>query len=383
MEIRIDVDFSRPSIADHSLAYPELFTMGRTQRTRTRSKSYDRFYYRTTGSNAGVIYPEGSTSGVVEHQVDWLSSPFTFNSCVHRKLQVPGRYDYHVTNDKWRIVTSPMSERWPSVVGLADNAISTALAKATFNATELRFQKNNKFNLLVALFELDETIASILNPRALANYGGYTWGILPMISDLKSIFNTVRDLNGGISNALSDRRIVIKRAIFAKSVNKYLGNHDYVEGDLRLSGYVHTDFPDDNNLIALQILLDEIGLHPDINTLWDALPLSFLIDYWLPVGDLIDRIHPQGWFKPTVTFTGGWTAKVTVSVASGPYPSSPASGGQKSSSPATYSYFKRGTVSARNLDLETPLEWEAPEAKELFNTAYLLPSASAKIAKLL
>lgn len=36
-------------------------------------------------------------------------------------------------------------------------------------------------------------------------------------------------------------------------------------------------------------VLDGLGIYPDLSTLWNALPFTFLIDYVLPVGDIVER----------------------------------------------------------------------------------------------
>jgi hypothetical protein len=57
---------------------------------------------------------------------------------------------------------------------------------------------------------------------------------------------------------------------------------------------------------------DFLGFHPSPKLIWDLVPLSFAVDWVLPIGDMIDRISPQqGWVK-AVSFTGWKMITATV-----------------------------------------------------------------------
>jgi hypothetical protein len=51
--------------------------------------------------------------------------------------------------------------------------------------------------------------------------------------------------------------------------------------------------------------LDRIGLRFDIGVVWDLIPLSFVIDYLAPIGDLLGTMSNGGWVR-CVEFEG-WT----------------------------------------------------------------------------
>lgn len=232
----------------------------------------------------------------------------------------------------------------------------------------LDFQENNDFEIIPFLVDLDDTIAMFsLKFLKSISYGGFTWGIRPFMSDVKSLMNTVGDLQDGI----------------IKSVEKYAGKRVHrriplefemsgIHSRLQCSGYITlTGYPDMNSAVpsnsrdAFLAFLDEIGLHLDLKTVWDVIPMSFALDYLFPVGDILESIHPRGWYCPTISFTGGYSINLNVDVWTTGYW---AGYGGKAK------LYYRSPESA-NLTLTTrpPVvpEWKWPGITETFNLWYL------------
>jgi hypothetical protein len=180
----------------------------------------------------------------------------------------------------------------------------------------LDFQDDNDFELITFLADLDSTIAlfvsnlvkDLTNFKALKkrfSFGAVQWGVLPFISDLKSLYGTLDALiNGKIEkelSALNNGKVISRRMdVFSESSvgSRFIGKA-VIRGRVTLDG----GFPSWEDFLL--IMLDELGFHPDLRTAWDIIPLSFVVDYVLPVGDFLESIHPRGWYKPTFTVVDG------------------------------------------------------------------------------
>lgn len=256
---------------------------------------------------------------------------------------------------------------------------------------KMEFQKNNSFELLSFLGEIDDTLAmfsakflkSLTRRRIVGNkvkvsgvsgsaYGAYTWGVVPLLNDLQGLLRSAQDIfGGGLAKSLEDAK---DSAVIAP-VNKEVDYYDWggsrvkgrVFGTLRLTGGFH--LPDLAPLDYLMILLDELGVHPDLKTAWDLTPMSFVADYFLPIGDLLDQLHPRGWFKPVITYDGKISAKLTtVNYVTSTYDSNSVI------AEVVGSYYYRGNIAYDFIPQPSkPLKfnWKAPSMRELFNTAYV------------
>jgi len=204
------------------------------------------------------------------------------------------------------------------------------------------------------------------------SYGSVTWGIMPFISDLKSLAGSLDAINGKIAS--SYEKLIGKRITrrfnwshsFPSPWNSGALRYD-VSGRTVISGYLTGDnvYPDTISK-ALAVFLDEIGLNIDARTVWDVIPLSFMVDYFIPIGDLLESFHPRGWFKPQFSFSGG--VSVTADIQGNWI------GGGTSGSPAKYTLYKRDYLPFHIFGTRPPVlpEFTAPSFRELFNTAYLL-----------
>jgi hypothetical protein len=233
---------------------------------------------------------------------------------------------------------------------------------------QLEFQKNNNFELIPSIFDLDGAIAKFAREGVVdISYGQANWGLLPFISDIRSLQDTLQDLSGRIAEELNEVRAVEKTVpinVIQFTETATFQERFSVQGSVRLHGHTQVggDFtPTD----ALAVLADEIGFHPDLKTVWDVIPLSFVADYFFPVGDYLESIHPRGWYNPEIFFSGFITYKLKWHANA---PSMPGLTGPP----------YRGSVYARGATGELPAKhrpelpsWECPSPRELFNTAYL------------
>ena len=237
----------------------------------------------------------------------------------------------------------------------------------------LSFQENNDFNLFNLLFELDDVI-NIFSKRFWSDlsYGSVNWGLLPFYTDLKSLVNSYGDIKDGIINSdLSNNRDRSFAKRHAYSTSGYYNTNTFYsyEGSVIVNGRFSMQLPDlSSSELSLRIFADELGVHPDISTLWDILPFSFILDYYLPIGQLIDSIHPQGWFVPKWNFTGTVTLMGDLSYSYGVNPS-------LGRGPlATDKVYVRKISQTINNLVYTPPQlslWKSPSLRQVFNTAYV------------
>lgn len=226
----------------------------------------------------------------------------------------------------------------------------------------LDFQKNNSFEIIPFLFDWDSTLKLFAEKLT---YGGITWGVMPLISDIQSVFNTLSDIQHGLIDSFNkiSHKTYTQRCPFS-----YTGTNGYfnyaVDGILTLKGRIGGEiFPADPGEAYL-VFLDEIGFNPDLKTLWDIFPLSFVVDYFIPVGDILESTHPRGWFNPTLIFDGTYSIKATIDMVG--------NGTTHKGYGGTYSYYKRD-FSIRTLPTRPMVcpKFEAPSIVEAFNVAYL------------
>jgi hypothetical protein len=250
------------------------------------------------------------------------------------------------------------------------------------------------FEIIPFIADLDSTISSWVNrfllgkPRdfkqlakntgSAYSYGAWEWDILPFIADLKNLFTSLRDIMSSGAGYAQCMPINRKRVISFYQPHDTAPSNTY--GDYYLSqvigyatyrGAFYYTPPDMSDLFQKAFfLLDEIGFHPDLKTAWDIVPLSFVVDYFLPLGDILESIHPRGWRGNRFRWDGFTTYKLDVTTAFSYRPS----GSQLSVyAPTTCRYYSR-TWNSDFLPPTKPVVWSAPSLRQLFNTNYLLSS---------
>lgn len=208
------------------------------------------------------------------------------------------------------------------------------------------------------------------------SYGSVNWGVLPLISDLKGLYASASDVffqhDALIKEFEKGSHNISYHWEWQRSYPRAspMKSYDvFFKGTVRLSGRrVVTPPPVDDFLGFLYFMLDELGVHPDLKTVWDIVPLSFVADYFLPIGDSLEAIHPRGWYHPTAYFSGGLTISgetVTLNIPLSEY----RPGGVR----ARHNVYRRVYGVNNILPTRPPMkiQWQSPNARELFNTAYL------------
>lgn len=229
----------------------------------------------------------------------------------------------------------------------------------------LDFQEDNSFDLIPFLTDWDDTIAMFSKKFIKElSYGSITWGVLPFLSDLKSL--------KGSLEAINDKILTSYQKILGKPVTRRFNiDQSWDDGIFRykskttvsLKGFIDGQILPDTPVSALQVLLDEIGANLDLKVAWDIIPFSFVADYFLPIGDCLESLHPRGWFNPTFTVTGGVSVKMEIEQVA-------YADGRSGVFEYTYFYRSPGVFNVGSRPTVQP-KFEAPSLKGLFNTAYL------------
>lgn len=276
------------------------------------------------------------------------------------------------------------TNRWHlfDAVTYADDAL-VASAKSAFDSKVVTSDTGpNEFELLPFLYELDDTMAMFslkylrdiilggTGSRRGLTYGQVTWGIIPFISDAKALCQSVKDIlrrAGSYTRSVNKTRSFVVPGPTVPISGQLTFDREVSLITRRLNGTITTRVPHMEPLDRALYLLDEAGVHPDLKTVWDVIPLSFVVDYFVPIGDILESFHPRGWARHLVTFDGHISSKEKHIYAANFVSSNGNFGGNT----AIFSYYERQPVQNYSPQLVSAVEWKAPSPKEIFNTAYL------------
>lgn len=255
--------------------------------------------------------------------------------------------------------------------GITENIVDVDfLAAINFARPSLNWDKlptSSKFGLIQLLAELDESILIFGRKfwRSLT-YGSFTWGVLPFVSEinqiLKSVVRLATDTDG--KHPYEDS-IILDASGQATALGKQ--NWELI-GTARLSGSVKFDITD------VRSLLDFVGFQPSLSTAWDLIPLSFLVDYLIPVGSVLDRFSNKGWVT-SLYFEGWQTLKYTVRYGCSrkEHGMNPNYHVDNTGFNHVKTYFERNFIKEQVVvdQQDGPAVFEFPSFTELFNLLYV------------
>jgi len=115
------------------------------------------------------------------------------------------------------------------------------------------------------------------------NYLTVQYGILPTISDLKDIVA-----------AFSRMKPYVDRNGFSTYSARAYKEKDFLEAKLSVEQHVKVAIDNcDSELATLVNRLSDLGFDPTFENLWDLVPYSFVIDWFIDVGGFLERIDTQ------------------------------------------------------------------------------------------
>jgi len=239
-------------------------------------------------------------------------------------------------------------------------------------------------NIIVLLAEMDEILATLTwKFWKHLSYGAITWGIVPLISEiesgLKAINNIAKSIDGTHYEATTytvdeiDTGVGDTALDFPGCVQPFCSYAKFTRSvKYHASGTAHYQE------LGLESMLDRLGFHPDLATLWELVPFSFVVDYIFPIGKFLEGLRRGGWVK-AVYFDGWISAKVNTSgyvyqASHTPFRSTPHHIPFEYN--AYYRYRKSTVLVAPEAELPS---FELPTFEEIFNVAYLANKRLRKI----
>lgn len=116
-----------------------------------------------------------------------------------------------------------------------------------------------------------------------SNYLGLEYGILPTVGDLKSIFEAFKQTK------YMDRAGYRRVSAYAIRTSSYelLGELVPIQHTRRLHLAVNEN---DTGLDSLTEKVRSLGVFPSLNNIWDLVPYSFVLDWFVDVGSVLERI---------------------------------------------------------------------------------------------
>lgn len=155
----------------------------------------------------------------------------------------------------------------------------------------------NTINAIAFIKDLKDVKSLIPKLRGLSkvsthasNYLGVEYGILPTIDDLKSIWASFStpyffDRNGFQRASAYDT---------AAAMSDTTIDGSRVETVVNLTRRVHLAVnTNDTGLDALVERMRKIGIFPSLTNLWDLIPYSFVLDWFVDVGAVLERIDTR------------------------------------------------------------------------------------------
>lgn len=264
-----------------------------------------------------IVTPE-PTKYIVQHGLFRAFSEYVFNS--HRILISPNmkiessRVEYDGGIENAPNVSSLIHYAWENLPRPNEGVLSDCCQIAA-NKT-----RNLSMNWLTQLYELltlkkgvssyIDNVLSLGNSRDIADlYLSSKYGIKMTYSDLKDIAEAVLNPNltdhvsGRVENTITDN--------FRVEPWTWKG-YERVSFDYSpyITKYGTPAFVSRNNLI------------PDLTDLWDMVPYSFLVDWFLPIGDIIqnidDSIYMDSLRVYNIWYTRKYRTSQVTSSANGP-----------------------------------------------------------------
>lgn len=159
----------------------------------------------------------------------------------------------------------------------------------------------NGMNLINNLLELDDLPKLVHKLKSVGEgYLRYAFGLKPLYADVKAFYRNLADIlfnidaynrrlafQGISSTSNSTDTVVHEEQITASGIEssamEVSVTYDFTI-QIRWGVKIRALYSSDR----LSRLLDVLGIYPDLSTVWNAIPFSFLVDYFVPVAEALE-----------------------------------------------------------------------------------------------
>lgn len=154
-------------------------------------------------------------------------------------------------------------------------------------SASFRANKTNMLEFLKDIRNPQEMIPKLKNLNKLRgiadNYLTAHYGLLPTISDLQSIWNAITKLK-----AHRDKYGFKTSSFGSRASGEWDGKPYTIEQHAKIA-----ICDGDSGFLSLIDGLDSAGVFPSLSNLWDMVPYSFLVDWFVNVGDFLERVDTR------------------------------------------------------------------------------------------
>lgn len=222
-------------------------------------------------------------------------------SCMHWKYNhypLPAVRRWFSGTTEWYLETGWTedygSDPFQKVVAIAENSLASHPTDWDKVTQKVTGQLKNDFNLINFLLELDDFKTLFERWQGVSQFWlRWSFGISPMIEDAKAVakqlYNQATRLNGLAEKLERGFRAGTKKGPMKFTYVYDTGSQGELEWTisgtitLRWTCFVQGFFH--GSLVSR--FLDAIGFYPTFSTAWNAVPFSFIIDYFIPIGDAL------------------------------------------------------------------------------------------------
>lgn len=225
---------------------------------------------------------------------------------------------------------------------------------------------SNKFGIIQFFAELDDTLLMFTKKFwKQLSYGAFTWGVLPFVSEVQALLEQIENLKNGFPKDCyyEDSRSYDDSVEWIS--DGFSTRHVDCTQTYRLTGTVY--YPSLSEL-GIPALYDIIGFQPSLSTAWDLVPLSFVVDWVIPIGSFLDSLKTShGWIQ--YLYFGGYSTRKVEGQFYTKF-----CGSSAKSRVLDFTYFQRAPIN----DVlpvgvvEQPTDWlKFPSFSQLFNILYI------------
>lgn len=188
---------------------------------------------------------------------------------------------------------------------LAEVASLRALAQGIVSLGKTTIAKNGSF--LKRAFVHDQGTPQAL-AQASSGYLGYNFGIAASVKDAIASVKQAANLGNQLADLIGSQGKPVKMTWSSKSsghLSEITGEQNYCRGRIeyewtsKSSRFItasYTLHPSQvKQLNDLNYFISGLGLDNFVSSAWEAIPLSFVVDWFLPIGRQLAAIEPDLW----------------------------------------------------------------------------------------